>query len=450
MAEVHLDAPVLLFTLIVSLTTGILFGLAPAFTVAQTNPHGTLKEGGRGGSATASSQRLRSALVVIEIALSLTLLAGAGLLIRSFLRLQDVDAGFRPEGVLTLRLALPEQKYATAHQSITFYRNLLDRLRHLPGVDAAGAINGLPLTDNGWSGSVTIDTTAVTGPDASPEADQRPITPGYFEALHIPLLQGRYPTDQDNETAAPICLVDETLARKYWPNSDPLGHRLHRGGTESKSPWMTVIGVLRPVRYRTLESPSRVAVYWPHAQSTFPINTLSLAVHTTADPKSLIGPIRQAVLAQDPDQPIYRIQTLSAVVGESLSRRRLSMLLLAIFAGAALFLAGIGLHGLISQSVAQRSHELGIRLALGARRAELLRLVLGQSAVLATGGILLGLASSMLLTRFITTLLFAVNPYDPLTFVAVAGLLLLISGAAALAPAYRASTVDPVEVLRKE
>lgn len=448
-AETRIDPGVLMFTLLVSLATGILFGLAPAFQAARRATHDTLKEGGR-GMAGGGSQTLRSALVVGELALSLALLAGSGLLIRSFLRLQEVDAGFRADGVLTMRISLPEEKYPKQEQTRAFYRELLERVRQLPGVDAAGAVTGLPLSGTGWSGTTTIDTQAVPEKDRTPEADQRPVTPGYFEAMGIALVRGRYFDQRDTETAAPVAIVDETLARTYWPHQDAVGQRIKQGGQRSSAPWRVVVGVVRHVRYRTLESPSRVEFYWPYAQTQFALGSLSLAIHTSADPRMLANAVQRQVSALDPDQPVYRIRTMQELMAESVARRRFSMFLLAIFAAAALLLAALGIYGVMSYAVAQRAHEMGIRMALGARGANILWLVLGQSLWLTGAGLLIGLAASLLLTRLLATLLFDVKATDPSTYLCVALFLAAVAQFASFLPAWRATTIDPVTALRQE
>ncbi len=447
--EAHMDLRVLAFTLLVSLATGILFGLAPAFSSRHVT-HDALKEGGRGGTAGAGSQRLRGALVVAEVALSLTLLVGAGLLIRSFLRLQDVDTGFRPEGVLTMRISLPEEKYPKIEQTRVFYRELLDRIRRLPGVDAAGGATGLPLSPTGWSGTTTVDSQAVQPSDTTPEADQRPVFPGYFEALGIPLVSGRYFDQRDTEKAAPVAIIDETMAKTYWPKEDPIGKRLKQGGRQSPEPWRTIVGVVRHVRYRTLESPSRVEFYWPYDQTSFGLGSMSLAIHTSSDPRSLAGVVQRQVQALDPDQPVYRIRTMSELMSESMARRRLSMFLLAIFAAVALALAAVGIYGIMSYSVAQRAHEVGIRMALGARSFDVVRMVLGQSLGLTLAGIFAGLLGSLALTNLLSSLLFNVKATDAATFFLVALILALVGLVASFVPAYRATTVDPVDALRQE
>ena len=447
--EAHMDLRVLAFTLLVSLATGILFGLAPAFSSRHVT-HDALKEGGRGGTAGAGSQRLRGALVVAEVALSLTLLVGAGLLIRSFLRLQEVDTGFRPEGVLTMRISLPEEKYAKIEQAQAFYRELLDRIRRLPGVDAAGGATGLPLSGIGGSGTTTVDSQAVQPRDTTPEADQRPVFPGYFEAMGIPLVSGRYFEQRDNEKGAPVAIIDETMARTYWPKEDAIGKRIKQGGRQSPRPWRTIVGVVRHVRYRTLESPSRVEFYWPYDQTSFVVGSMSLAIHTSSDPRSLAGVVQRQVQALDPDQPVYHIRTMGELMSESMARRRLSMFLLAIFAAVALALAAVGIYGIMSYSVAQRAHEVGIRMALGARSSDVVRMVLGQSLGLTLAGIFVGLLGSLVLTNFLSSLLFNVKATDATTFLLVAVILAVVALVASLVPAYRATTVDPVNALRQE
>ncbi len=448
-AETRMDMGVLLFAILVSVATGLLFGLAPAFHSARHATRQTLQEGSR-GTAGGASQRLRSALAVAELALSLALLAGSGLLIRSFLRLQEVDAGFRPDGVLTMRISLPEQKYAKPEQTRAFYRELLDRIRRLPGVDAAGGASGLPLSGTGWSGTTTIDTQAVPQKETTPETDQRPAIPGYFEAMGIPLVRGRYFDQRDTETSATVAIVDETLANTYWPRQDAIGQRIKQGGRQSSNPWRVVVGVVRHVRYRTLESPSRMELYWPYAQTGFALGSMSLAIHTTADPRMLANAVEKQVLALDPDQPVYRIRTMHELMAESVARRRLSMLLLAGFAGVALLLSAVGIYGVMSYSVARRAREMGIRMALGARSGNILWLVLGQSLWLTAAGLSIGIAGSLVLTRFLASLLFHVKATDPFTYLIVALFLAVVAQVASLVPAYRATTIDPANALRQD
>jgi putative ABC transport system permease protein len=443
----QLDARVLAFTILLSVGTGVLFGLAPALQASQT-PHDALKEGGRAATPGAGSQRLRRVLVAGEIGLSLILLAGAGLLLKSFFRLQQVDPGFRPEGVLTLRLALPEARYSKPEQIRAFFRELIERTSRLPGVEAAGGVSALPLSGSGSSGTTTVDSRAVLPQDASPEADWRVVTPGYFEAMGIRLLHGRYFDDRDAEGTAPVAIIDETMAQTYWPGEDPVGKRLHRGSQRSSSPWMTIVGVVKHVRYQTLETQSRVQLYWPYAQNPWPY--ISLAARTWLDPASLAGAIQREVLKIDPEQPIAMVRTMDQLLADSLARRRFSMLLLASFAGTALLLAAVGIYGVVSYAVTQQAHEMGIRAALGATRFVILRLVLGQGLLVTTTGVAIGLVGSIAVTRLIAGLLFNVRPTDPVTFAIVALFLAAVALTASLLPALRATKVDPVVVLRNE
>lgn len=378
---------------------------------------------------------------------SLILLVGAGLLLKSFARLMDVDPGFRPAGVLTMQLALPEQRYSKPEQIRNFYRNVMDRVTKLPGVTSAGGINTLPLTHNN-SGTVAIDSRVVTGNAAAPEADRRDVLPGFFQTMGIDLIRGRYLDERDGETTAPVAVVDETLAKTFWPNEDPIGKRVKLGGFGSPAPWMSVVGVVKHVHYKSLEAKSRVEVYFAHAQ--VPYTDMALVVKTTVEPMSLATSIAREILNVDPDEPVYKIATMSQLMADSVARRRLSMLLLAVFAGAALLLAAVGIYGIISYSVAQRLHEMGIRMALGASRFELLRLILAQSLWTTLTGILIGLAGAGFLTRFLSTLLFDVRAADPFTFLLVAGGLIVVALLASYIPALRATSVDPMHALRDE
>ncbi len=447
LALARIDLGVLAFTLLVSIATGVLFGTAPALQSARSITPQSLKEGGRGGSAGVASQGLRRAFVVAEIALSLALLAGAALLLESFARLMNVDPGFRPEGVLTMRLSLPEQKYAKPDQIRGFYREVLDRLSRLPGVEAAGGVSLLPLTGSS-SGTVTPESQAVAGEDSSPEADRRTVLPGFFKAMGINLIRGRYFDERDNESAAPVAIIDESMAKTYWPNDNAIGHRIKFSGPRSKLPWMTIVGVVEHVRYRTLEAKSRVELYYPLAQR--PSTDMALVVKTTGDPLALAPAVERQVLAVDADQPVYKVATMQQIMADSVARRRLSMLLLAIFAGSALALAAVGIYGMVSYSVAQRLRELGIRMALGASRFQLLRMVLGQSLWTTLGGIVIGLAAAGFLTRFMASLLFSVGAADPAIFALVALGLFVVSLAASYIPARRAASADPMISLRAE
>jgi predicted permease len=447
-AQVQLNLPVLGFTMGVALVTGILFGLWPALQASSAFTHESLKEGGRSGTEGRGRHRLRGTLVVAEVTLSLVLLAGAGLLIRSFWRLEDVDPGFQAQNVLTLRLSLPEARYGDPVKIRNFYRELVRRVRELPGVHAAGAISALPLSGQGSSGTTTIDTEAVPPDRRTPEADMRPITPGFFQAMRIDLLRGRYFEEQDSETTNPVAIIDESMASTFWPNEDPIGKRLHRGGGRSTAPWMTIVGVVRHVRFRTLESASRVQVYWPEAQNPWP--NLSLAIRAGTNPRGLVSAIEHQVQAIDPEEPVYAVRMMDELLARSLAQRRLSMWLLSLFAGLALILAAVGIYGVISYSVEQRTRELGIRMALGAGRTQVLGMILGHSLRLILAGVVLGLAGSLALTRLMSGLLFNVTASDPSTFAIVAGILLAVGLVAGYLPAHRATLINPVGALRQE
>jgi putative ABC transport system permease protein len=448
LAETRLDMATLAFTTVIALATGILFGLVPALQSARGGTQESLKEGGHGSTAGGARLHLRRVLVTAEVALSLLLLVGAGLLIKSFMRLQEVDAGFESEGVLTMRVVLPAPRYPQPEQIRGFYRELQRRVAAIPGVTRVGAVNGLPLSGSGGSGTTTVDNPAIEASQASPEADQRFVTPGYFEAMGMKLISGRTFEERDNETATPVAVIDETMASTYWPNEDPIGKRIKRGGAQSMSPWMTIIGVVRHVRYRTLEEPSRVQVYIAHAQT--PLTAMSLAVKTSVDPRSLAAAVQREIIALDPEQPVFAIRTMEELTADSVMRRRLVMMLLSLFAGIALALAAVGIYGVISYWVTQRSHEIGIRVAIGASRLDVLRMVLSQSMSVVLLGVLIGLVGAFVLTRVMATLLYNVTATDAATFALFSVALIFVGLLASYLPARRATRIDPVRMLRQE
>jgi putative ABC transport system permease protein len=439
-----LDMTAVAFAVALSLITGLVFGLAPAWQAARLVTHNALKEGGRGSSSGARSQRLRRTLVIAEMAMSLMLLVGAGLLIRSFLQLQRTDPGFRPENVLTMRFSLPDETYGKPEMQRSFYRELLDRVSKLPGVGSAGGISILPLSGGGSSGTTTIDTQSVPPDERSPECDWRIVLPGYFESMGIKVLHGRTIDARDTETSAFVAVVDESLASKYWPGEDPIGKRLKLGDSNSQR-WMTVAGVVAHVRSRTLEAMSRPTVYMPHAQN--PQEEMSLTVRTSMDLSSAVQRVAQGL---DPDQPMYKVRTMDQLMAESIARRRLATTLLGIFAGCALVLAAIGLYGVMAYAVSQRTHEIGIRVALGASRPQVVRMVLGQSLAITAAGIGIGLLGAIAVARTVSNMLFGVRPGDPVTFALVATGLAVVALAASYVPAWRASVVDPAVSLRNE
>jgi putative ABC transport system permease protein len=441
-----IDGRALGLTALICLATGVLFGLAPALQAGRKRHFDALKSGRN--TEGRRPKRLRSALVICETALSLLLVAGAGLLLRSFAQILKVDPGFRPEGVLTLRVALPDAIYSKPEQIRGFYSELLERVQRLPGVQSAGAVSGLPLAGEGGSGTTTIDTQSVALEDTTPEADQRAVTPEYFKAMGIALVRGRFFGPGDTDGAPRVSIVDESLAQTYWPNQDPIGKRVHMGGLKSTAPWMTVVGVVKHVRNRTLETRSRVEVYWPQNQT--PDTGMTLAIQASGNPMMLVPTIQREVNAIDPDLPVYRVRTMGEVMGESLQRRRMALILLAGFAGLALLLASIGIYGVMSYAVAQRRIEIGLRMALGADRGQVLRMMVGNGMATIAVGLAVGLILALALTRLMRGLLFGVHASDPL---ALGGATLLLVFAALLAifiPARRATKVNPMVALRYE
>lgn len=441
-----IDGRALLLTAAISLATGILFGLAPALQAGRKRGF----EGLKGGRSTEGKRpkRLRSVLVISETALSLLLIAAAGLLIRSFAEILKVDPGFRSDGVLTMRVALPDAVYSKPEQVRGFYADLLDRVQRLPGVQAAGAVSALPLSGQGGSGTTTIDTQSVPLEKTTPEADQRVVTPDYFKAMGISVVRGRVFEARDSDTAAPVAVVDESLAQEFWPNQDPVGKRLHPGGLQARIPWATVVGVVRHVHNRTLEARSRVEVYWPENQR--PNGAMALAVLTSGNPMNLVPTIQREVAAIDPDLPVYKMSTMTEVMGDSLERRRLALILLAGFAGLALLLAAVGIYGVTSYGVAQRHQEIGLRMALGADRGDVLGMLIRSGMATIGIGLGFGLVMALFLTRLMSGLLFSVRPWDPVALSGAAALLMIAALLAIYIPARRATKVNPMVALRYE
>ena len=387
-------------------------------------------------------------LVICETAFSLLLVAGAGLLLRSFAEILKVDPGFRPAGLFTMRVALPDAIYSRPEQIRGFYSEIVSRVQRLPGVKSAGAVSALPLSGQGGSGTTTIDTQSVPFENTTPEADMRTATPDYFKAMGISLVRGRYFEPRDTEGAPLVAIIDESLAQTYWPNQDPIGKRLHPGGRMANPQWLTVVGVVRHVRNRTLEARSRVEVYFPENQR--PYSGMTLTVLTSGNPLSLVPTIQREISSIDPDLPVYRVLTMNEVMGDSLQRRRLALILLGAFAGLALLLASIGIYGVMSYGVAQRRVEIGVRMALGADRGQVLGMVMRGGMATISLGLCLGMVLALGLTRLMKGLLFAVSVYDPL---ALGGAALVLIAAALLAifiPARRATTVNPMSALRYE
>ncbi len=465
-ANVTINATVMTFTLIVSLLTGVGFGLAPALTASKSDLTGALKESGRSGAGRLGRFGLRNALVVLEVALSLVLLVGAGLLIRSFWRVQAVDPGFRAENVLTIGIALPQAKYPDKQQVANFYQQVLSQVERLPGVQATGVIAGLPL--GGSSSTWGFTTEANPQParlEEVLEATNRVASPGYFRAMGIPLRRGRDFTAQDNESAPNVVIINETMARRFWPNEDPIGKRIKLPSPEPQRTWdgrwLTIIGVVGDVRADGLESEANPEMYLAYLQNpwrgmpsrsymTLVGRAMSLVARSSVDPTSLAAAIREAVAAVDKDQPVTAVATMESLMALSGSARRFNLLLLGLFATVALVLAAVGLYGVMSYGVSRQTHEIGIRMALGAQAGAVLRSVVWQGMRLVAIGLACGLAAAVALARFMDTLLFGVSATDPLTFAVIALLLTAVALLACWIPARRATKVDPMIALRCE
>ena len=441
---VAIDGTVLLFTALAAIAAGIIFGLVPAITGAGSKLNESLKEGGRTGSG-ARSKRTRSAFVVVEVALALVLLVGAGLLVRSFVRLLDVDPGFQPQQTVTMRVAIPGSRYPQPALREQFFDRLLDRIRVLPGVEAAGATSSIPLVGMGVATGYAVVGEPEPPAGQEPVTDVRVIKQDYFKAMGIPLLRGRLFTAEDWKRTN-IVIINEAMARRHWPNDNPVGKRVKINWDSDKED--EVIGVVGDVRHQGLDTQPRSMIYWPYLRVAY--GGLTLAVRTAGDPAPIVSSIGQIVRELDSNLAVADVQTLDEVIAQSIAQRRLTMLLLSIFAGAALLLAAVGIYGVIAYSVTQRTQEIGIRLALGAQRADVLGMVVRQAAVLALAGIVLGAIGAAVLTRFMRDLLFEVRPFDPVTFFGVAACLTAVALVAAFVPGRRAARVDPVIALRAE
>jgi putative ABC transport system permease protein len=451
--EVGVDRRALIFVAVVSLVTSLLFGLIPALQASKPDLQETLKEGRRSTTLSGGGRKLFNVLVVTEITLSLVLLIGAGLLLRSFVRLLRVDPGFDPANVLTMDMTLAGPKYQDPAAIGAFYDDLMRRIRALPGVQAAGATHCMPLGTGAryYMFMNSQDETDSTSRVGRPTTAFFQITPDYFQALATPILRGRAFTVQDDPQHQPVAIISERVAQFYFPNQDPLGKNIRLGAPGNWGQWLSVVGVVPDIRFEDLNNTPTMQVYTPHLQGLQvgrPSNRMVLAVRTSVDPTSLINVIKQQIWSLDKNQPISRIRPMSQIVSDSLAQRRLIMLLLVTFAGMALSLAVIGLYGTLSYMVTQRRHEIATRMALGAQQRDVLALIIRQGMVLVAIGAGLGLFTAYLATRLVATLLYGVSPNDPLTFAGVAVLIAVVSLLASFFPAYRATKVNPLKVLR--
>lgn len=447
--EIHLDTSVLAFTLLVSLLTGVLFGLAPALQSSRAGLAGSLKEGGRGNTASAARRRTRAALVVSEIALSLLLLAGAALFLRSFVLLQQVKTGLvPPDRILTMQISPSAAKYRDDKISIAFYERLLERVRRLPGVEYAATSDSLPPDREGNADTYVIAGRPLGPGELNPIVSAPQVSRDYFRTLGIPLLAGRFFDQRDRQGSPPVAIISEAMARRDFAGQNPLGQRIKESGPELGGPYMEIVGVVGNTRYLGLSSPLAAAYYQPAAQSGG--QRQFLAVRSAAAAASLAPLLRREIQSLDRDVVASHVATMEQALADSVAQPRFRTFLLAAFAAAAVLLAAIGIYGVIAYSVAQRTHEIGVRMALGARRSDVLRLVVGQGANLALAGIGLGLAGALALTRVLASLLFAVSATDPLIFAIVSLLLGAVALAASFVPARRAAFIDPHVALKYE
>lgn len=450
-APLAVDGRALLFTLFVSLLTATLFGLAPALQASKAGPADALKQGGGRGAVGGGGRTLRGAFVVAEVALALVLLVGAALLIQSLQKLRGEYALNSPEQVLTLRTVLPDNRYRERARREGFYDAVLGRVRALPGVVSAGYTTSVPLAWKGGTSGFTVEGRAP-GPGLGNDAVHRQVTAGYLEALGLRLKAGRYLAESDGAQAQRVAVVNEAMARTYFPNGDALGQRFKVGDADSERPWLTVVGVVGDLRQMGIEAPAKPEFYLPYRQVTYQqwFAPAHLVVRTSVEPASLVASVRREVYAVDPEQPVANVQTMAEILGEEAAQRRTGMILLAAFAGLALLLASLGIYGVLSFFVAQHTQEIGVRLALGARPRSILALVLGKGMRLALAGLALGLCGALLLTRLIESQLFGVSANDPLTYAGLALLLALIALLACYLPARKATKVDPMVALRYE
>jgi len=445
--DVGIDLPVLGFTLAATFLTGIAFGLLPALQVSNPQLNEALKEGSWGTTQTVRSSRMRGMMTVAEVALALVLLIGAGLLIRSYHKLQSVTPGFNPERLLTFRLSLPPARYPEQAQFTAFYQELLERVKALPGISGAGAASDPPFLASNYL-AFGIQGGLQSRPENPPDAEVSVVNPDYFSAMTIPLKRGRLFSPYDRAGTPLVALISETMAQRYWPGDDPIGRRIAFDGVKGQPQWREIVGIVGSTRSEGLDARPYAQLYVPFAQS--PQRSMSLLLRTDGDPMGVVPGIRETLRALDKDQPISNLRTMEQVLHGTIARQRLSTLLLGIFAATALILAGVGIYGVMAYSASQRTHEIGVRMALGATRGDVLKLVIRQGMTLALSGVGIGLLAAAGLARLIGGLLFEVEPLDPVTFAAIPLLLIATALLACYVPARRATRVDPMIALRCE
>jgi putative ABC transport system permease protein len=447
LSRVNLSGAALLFTLGITVLTSLLCGLAPALHATRLDLHTTLKEGGR-STAGAARDVTRKTLLVVEVSLALTLLLGAGLLVRSMARLLSINPGFNAENLLTMRFNLRGEDYTTQRR-LAFYDECLDRLGALPGVQSAALTRSLPIDGSDWSSSFIAADKPIPPRSELPNAAMTPISANYFEVMGMRLLKGRAFTAADTADTPRVTVINETLARRIWPGEDPIGKRLKQGMPESQNPWREVIGVVADVKLNGLESDTPVQAYLPLLQQPGS-PSLWLVVRTSGDPLQSVAAVEREIHSIEKDLPVFSIRSMDQLLGNSLAERRLTLTLLVSFAALALLLAAVGVYGVVSHSVRQRTHELGVRMALGAQAGDVLKLIITHGLKLTLIGVVIGLLAAFALTRLMRALLFGVVPADPLTFTVAAVVLPLVALVACWIPARRATKVDPLVALRCE
>ncbi|MFZ1218528.1 MAG: FtsX-like permease family protein, partial [Chthoniobacterales bacterium] len=444
MANIGISRTVLLFTLGISILTGIVFGLAPALSSAKLDLNEALKATAKTSSARSG---LRSAFVVSQLALALVLLIGAGLMTRSFVRLLNVKLGFNPKNVLTTRIELPGSRYQNGDQRRQFFGRLLERAQSMPGVQSAGAISLLPLSGYSMMGRFAVEGQPEPEPGKGKSIPIGTVTPGYFRTMQIPLIDGRLFDERDAEKMPDVAIVNESMAKKFWPGQNPIGKKVG-AACNGHELCRTVVGVVGDIRHEGLGEEAQPEIYLPHRQLTLP--NMSLVLRTAGDPLLIVSAMRNEVRALDKDQPVALVQTLEEHISESVLQPRLLTTLLSVFAGLGLVLAAVGVYAMMSYSVSQRRGEIGIRIALGAMKTDILRLVVGQAALLVGVSLAIGLTAALGATRLLRSLLYQVGIWDPLTFGAIVLLLALVAIFAAWLPARRAAKINPMVALRAE
>jgi putative ABC transport system permease protein len=452
-AGATVDWRVLMFTMLLALLTTVIFGLAPAARIVRADLTDSMKEGSANATTGGTRRRFRDALVIAEMALAVVLLIGAGLMLRTLWSLQRIDLGFTPAGVLTMRIALPQAAYPQPEQVVGFYSRLMDRIRTVPGVTAAGAARSLPLGSTIGDFGLRVDG-YVPPPGTNAKGDWQIATDGYLEAMGERIVRGRGIAPSDTPTSQLVALVNEEMARRYWPGRDPIGGRFRIGGGAANRPWVTVVGVVGDVRHNGITGVVKEKFYVPHTQWHLsvgnPIRSMTLVLRANGDAAALAAPVRDAIREMDANLPVADVREMDEVVGAALSTPTFMSVLLSIFAALALSLSAIGIYGVLSYVVSRRTREIGIRVAIGAGRPRVLRMVLGSGVTLALVGIAAGLALAFGVTRLLRGLLHGVTPADPSTFAVVAVALTGVAAAASLVPAWRASRVDPVVALKSE